>query len=249
MAKIPAIDFESFFNTVNGDQRSSATTVYGIDPSTKNRLWDVPAATKEDIEDSIIAANNAFYPWRETPIAQRVKLIEKFKSAYCSYLNEFIDLLMKENGKPRALATGEVKEVLALFDHHLQLKIPKERTEDEERVITTRYVPVGVVAAICPWNFPIVLSVGKMLPALLAGCCIIVKPSPFTPYTALKVVELARHIFPPGVVQVLAGDDSVGPALVNDPRIHKISFTGSIATGKRIMASAAGNLKRVTLEL
>lgn len=249
MAKTPPIDFETFFNTVNRDQRSSATAVYGIDPSTENRLWNVPVATKEDIDDAVTAANSAFRSWRETPIVQRVELIRKFKDAYCSYLNEFINLLMKENGKPRPLATGEVKEVLALFDHHLQLKIPEERTEDEERVITTRYVPVGVVAAICPWNFPIVLSVGKMLPALLAGCCIIVKPSPFTPYTALKVVELAQHIFPPGVVQALAGDDSIGPALVNDSRVHKISFTGSIATGKKIMASATGNLKRVTLEL
>lgn len=249
MTKMPTIDFESFFNTVNGDRRSSATTVYGIDPSTENRLWDVPVATKEDIDNAITAANDAFPSWSETAFTQRVELIRKFKSAYSSYLNEFINLLMKENGKPHPLATGEVKEVLALFDHHLQLKIPEERTEDEERVITTRYVPVGVVAAICPWNFPIVLSAGKMLPALLAGCCIIIKPSPFTPYTALKIVELAQHIFPPGVVQALAGDDSVGPALVNDSRIHKISFTGSIATGKKIMASSAGNLKRVTLEL
>lgn len=249
MAKTPPIDFESFLNTVNGDQRSSTNTVYGIDPSTENRLWDVPVATKEDIEDAVTAANNAFPSWRETPIVQRVELIRKFKDAYCSYINELINLLMKENGKPRPLATGEVNEVLALFDHHLQLKIPEERTEDEERVITTRYVPVGVVAAICPWNFPIVLSVGKMLPALLVGCCIIVKPSPFTPYTALKIVELAQHIFPPGVVQALAGNDLIGPALVEDPRIHKISFTGSIAAGKKIMASATGNLKRVTLEL
>lgn len=248
-ANIPTIDFESFFNTVNGNRRSSATTVYGIDPSTDSRLWDVPAATKDDIEDAITAANDAFLSWRRTPTAQRVELIANYKGAYSSYLNEFIDLLMKENGKPRALATGEVKEALAIFDHHLQLEIPEERIEDEERIITTRYVPVGVVAAICPWNFPVVLSIGKILPALLAGCCIIVKPSPFTPYTALKIVELAQHIFPPGVVQVLAGDDSIGQALVNDPRIHKISFTGSIATGKKIMASSAGNLKRVTLEL
>lgn len=249
MANTPAIDFESFFNTVNGDRRSSATTLYGIDPSTENRLWDVPVASNEDIEEVVTAANGAFHSWRETPIRQRVELIGKYKNAYCSYLNEFTNLLMKENGKPRPLATGEVHEALALFDHHLQLKIPEERTEYEDRVITTRYVPVGVVAAICPWNFPIVLSVGKMLPALLAGCCIIVKPSPFTPYTALKVVELAQQIFPRGVVQALAGDDSLGPALVNDFRIHKISFTGSIATGKKVMALSTGNLKRVTLEL
>jgi len=89
-------------------------------------------------------------------------------------------------------------------------------------------------------ELPYRLSIGKISPALLAGYCIIVKPSLFTPYTALKIVELAQYIFPPGVVQVLAGDNSIGPALVNNPRIHKISFTGSMATGKKIMVSSAG---------
>lgn len=113
----------------------------------------------------------------------------------------------------------------------------------------TKYKPLGVVGAICPWNFPLVLSLGKVIPALLTGCTIIIKPSPFTPYSALKAVELAQQIFPPGVVQALGGDDRLGPMFTAHPGIAKISFTGSTATGKKIMAACASTLKRVTLEL
>lgn len=115
--------------------------------------------------------------------------------------------------------------------------------------MTTRYTPLGVVGAICPWNFPIILSMGKVIPALLTGNTIIVKPSPFTPYTTLKAIELAQEVFPAGVVQAIGGDDKLGPMFTQHPDIAKISFTGSIATGKKIMAACAGTLKRVTLEL
>ncbi|RDL38137.1 Aldehyde dehydrogenase [Venustampulla echinocandica] len=249
MTKTHTIDFDSFFNIINGKKQSSATATHAIDSSSEGQLWEVPVATNEDIESAVTAANDAFPSWSRTPVETRKELIAKFRDSYIFYLEQFIKLLMTETGKPHALAKGEVLEILALFDHHLQLQLPEEILEDEERTITTRYVPVGVVAAICPWNFPMVLSVGKVLPALLSGCCIIVKPSPFTPYTALKIIELAQYIFPPGVIQALGGSDSLGPALVSHPRIHKIAFTGSIATGKKIMALAAGNLKRVTLEL
>lgn len=137
----------------------------------------------------------------------------------------------------------------AFFDHHLSLEIPEERAEDDEKVMLTRYTPLGVVGAICPWNFPIILSLGKIIPALLTGNTIIVKPSPYTPYTTLKIVELAQEIFPPGVMNALGGDDKLGPMLTQHPGISKISFTGSIATGKKIMAACASTLKRVTLEL
>ena len=143
----------------------------------------------------------------------------------------------------------EVKGAAGWFAHGLSLDIPEERIEDDEKVMLTRYTPLGVVGAICPWNFPIILSVGKIVPALLTGNTIIVKPSPFTPYTTLKVVEIAQEIFEPGVLQAIGGDDKLGPMLTAHPDIAKISFTGSIATGKKIMAACAGTLKRVTLEL
>lgn len=120
--------------------------------------------------------------------------------------------------------------------------------DDDEKKVVVRYTPLGVVGAIVPWNFPVLLAIGKIAPATAAGNCIIVKPSPFTPYTALKLAELAIPCFPPGVVQVLGGDDSLGPWMTAHEGIDKISFTGSTATGKRVAAAAAATMKRVTLE-
>jgi len=158
-------------------------------------------------------------------------------------------LLCKETGKPRSFAASEVTGVKAFIAHHASLDLPVEKFEDNEKIVTTRFVPLGVVGAICPWNFPLILSVGKIAPAVISGCTIIVKPSPFTPYTALKLVELAQEVFPPGVIQVLGGDDKLGPSLTVHPGIAKISFTGSIATGKKVMEACAKTLKRITLEM
>lgn len=116
------------------------------------------------------------------------------------------------------------------------------------KIITT-YKPLGVVGAICPWNFPLVLAMTKIAVSLVTGNCIIVKPSPFTPYSILKFAELAMPILPKGVLQALHGGNDLGPAMTTHPGIHKITFTGSTATGKKIMAAASQALKRITLEL
>ena len=115
--------------------------------------------------------------------------------------------------------------------------------------MVTKYVPLGVVAGICPWNYPLLLGSAKVAAAVVTGNVIILKPSPFTPYTNLKFAEVASQFFPPGVIQALGGDDNLGPWMTKHPDIAKISFTGSSATGKRVMQAAAGTLKRVTLEL
>lgn len=124
-----------------------------------------------------------------------------------------------------------------------------ETVEDDEKIIYTEYTPLGVCAGIIPWNFPLVLSIGKIAPALLTGNAIIVKPSPFTPYTGLKVVEIMQEFFPPGLVQAVGGNNELGAQMCAHPDIAKISFTGSIATGKKVMETSAKTLKRVTLEL
>lgn len=121
--------------------------------------------------------------------------------------------------------------------------------ENDKRKVVVRYTPLGVAVGIVPWNFPIHLMCGKVAPALLTGNTIIIKPSPFTPYCGLKLGELAQQYFPAGVVQVLSGDDNLGPWLTSHPGPAKVSFTGSTATGKKVMESAAKTLKRVTLEL
>lgn len=121
--------------------------------------------------------------------------------------------------------------------------------EDATTRVVATHVPLGIVGAICPWNFPLILSNIKVVSSLVTGNCIIVKPSPFTPYAVMKWIELARGILPPGVLQVLNGGADLGAQMTLHPAISKISFTGTIATGKRVMASCAKTLKRVTLEL
>ena len=250
MAQYPSLQFSHYYNIIGGQRCGADDSASSTDPSTSSKLWDVPVATSQDVDRAVQWANDAFLTWSKTSIEKRRTLMSQLKDAFSANYDGFLDLIMSECGKIRPLAEGEVNEVLALFDHHLELEIKKEdeRIEDNERIIITRHVPVGVVAAICPWNFPLVLSMGKVLAALLTGCCIIVKPSPFTPYSALKIAELASNIFPPGVLQAVGGDIA-GPALVNHNRINKVAFTGSSATGKKVLASAVGNLKRVTLEL
>ncbi|KAL9620871.1 MAG: hypothetical protein Q9160_004652 [Pyrenula sp. 1 TL-2023] len=248
-SKFTHVSFDTYTNIVGGEPRTAKQKYNGVDPSTKENLWDVPVATKEDVEEAVTIANKAFPAWSQTTWDERKELLNKYKELLSSYQDEFFQLLKSECGKPPALADMEVKTLSAVFDWHTALKNPVEVFEDDAKVITTRYVPIGVVGAICPWNFPLILSLGKVIPALLTGNCIIVKPSPFTPYSALKAVEIAQQVFPPGVVQALGGDDTLGPQFVAHPNIHKISFTGSIATGKKIMQGAAATLKRVTLEL
>ena len=129
------------------------------------------------------------------------------------------------------------------------LELPTEGHKDGDKEIVVRYTSLGVCVGIVPWNYPILLAVGKIAPSVLTGNPIIIKPSPFTPAGDLKLVELAQQFFPPGVVQCLSGDDSLGPWLTEHPTPAKISFTGSTFTGKKVMASASKTLKRVTLEL
>jgi acyl-CoA reductase-like NAD-dependent aldehyde dehydrogenase len=147
-------------------------------------------------------------------------------------------------------AKGEVGAGTTWLRAFSKLELKEEVIqEDDTKMTVQRYTPLGVVVGIVPWNFPIHLALGKIGPSVLTGNPIIIKPSPFTPYSDLKLVELAQQFFPPGVVQVLSGGDDLGPMLTIHPGIDKISFTGSTFTGKKVMESASKTLKRVTLEL
>lgn len=129
------------------------------------------------------------------------------------------------------------------------LDLPSTKIDAEDKEIIVRYTPLGVTVGIVPWNYPILLACGKIASALVTGNPLIIKPSPFTPYGDLKLCELAQRFFPPGVFQCISGDDRLGPWLTSHPVPQKISFTGSSATGKKVMESASKTLKRVTLEL
>lgn len=148
------------------------------------------------------------------------------------------------------MALNEIETGAVFLNTFSNMKLQEETViEDDEKRTVVRYTPLGVVVGIVPWNFPFMLAIGKIAPSLMTGNPIIIKPSPFTPYCDLKLVELAQKFLPPGVLQALSGDDSLGPWLTAHPGPAKVSFTGSTETGKRVMESASKTLKRVTLEL
>ncbi|EOD45112.1 hypothetical protein GTA08_BOTSDO07813 [Neofusicoccum parvum] len=246
----PSLDFTKFTNTINGKQTTTDKVRQGINPATLEPLYDVPVATPKDVDDAVEAAQEAFKSWKKTTWEERKKAVAAFADAFMAHKDEFAKLLTKEQGKPIPMALNEIETAGVYLHTFANMELKEENVvEDDEKRTIIRYTPLGVVVGIVPWNFPIVLACGKIGPALMTGNPIIVKPSPFTPYCDLKMVELANHFFPPGVIQALSGDDSLGPWLTAHPGPAKISFTGSTATGKKVMESASKTLKRVTLEL
>ncbi|KAJ5873849.1 uncharacterized protein N7529_002279 [Penicillium soppii] len=244
-------DLKSIYvQIIKGKSAPTKVTRHGLNPATLEALPEVPIATPDDLDSAVDAAKAAYKLWSTTPYEDRKKAVVAYADALDQYKDQFRDLLVAEQGKPIPQASQETEAAILWIRKMAELPLLEDVIEDDEtRTVITRYVPLGVVGAIVPWNFPLLLATGKIAPALLTGNVIIVKPSPFTPYCGLKLVELAQKFFPPGVVQSLSGDDDLGPWLTSHPGIDKISFTGSTATGKRVLQSASRTLKRVTLEL
>lgn len=221
-----------------------------INPATGDVLIDFPMAGRLELNEAVESAEGAFALWRDTSWeARQAKLIE-LADAIAEHQEQFISLLTLEQGKARAGAEWEIGGSIHWLREVAQQKLPETIvTGGEQGEVSSRHVPLGVVGAITPWNFPLLLAVWKIAPALLAGNTIVVKPSPYTPLCTLWFGELAQQVLPPGVLNVVAGGNELGQWLTEHPGVNKIAFTGSTATGSRVMQSAAGNLKRVTLEL
>ncbi|KAJ6127782.1 hypothetical protein N7471_008999 [Penicillium samsonianum] len=249
MAGSSELSFDVFHNIIDGKPRGSSKVHRGVDPTTGKPLWNAPVATVEDINDAVDASRKAFPAWSSLEYSARVRLLDQFADAFLELAPQFTALLQAETGRTEGIAQVEVHWSPLWLRYPGSHTLPHQVFEDDDKVVTVHYDARGVVAAICPWNYPIMLSFGKIAPALAVGNCVIIKPSPFTPYTALKFIELAQSIFPPGVLQVVADDGTLGPHLVNHPGIQQISFTGSTATGKKVMEAAAKTMKKVTLEL
>jgi acyl-CoA reductase-like NAD-dependent aldehyde dehydrogenase len=185
-----------------------------------------------------------------TSFEKRAQLLLAFADAIEENRVDLERLQTMEQGKPLGLAQTEVTMAIQWLRTFATMQVKDEVIDDnEERIIYSTFPPLGVCGAIVPWNWPILLGLGKVGPALMTGNTIIMKPSPFTPYCDLKLGELGMSIFPPGVFQVLSGDDALGPWMTEHPDIDMISFTGSIPTGKKVAASCAKTLKRYVLEL
>jgi acyl-CoA reductase-like NAD-dependent aldehyde dehydrogenase len=142
--KISTLDFEKFYNIVDGKQRGSDKIHHGINPSTGQELWDCPIASEQDLDDAVASAKKAFPAWRDTPLEKRKELIGKLAESFQQHSEEFISLLCKESGKPRKFAAIEVGGVYGFMMHHLTLEIPSEKLEDDEKTVYTEYSPLGV---------------------------------------------------------------------------------------------------------
>ena len=245
------MDFNRDFRMlIGGEMVAGAARLSVENPATGSSFATVPDASPEQLDAAVAAARAAFPAWRDASIEIRRAAIMALADRLIAHVDPMKRLLTSEQGKPHMDATEEVLGAAAWFKATASLDIPVTVNEDSDiRYSETRYVPLGVVGAIAPWNYPLILAAFKLGPALLAGNCVILKPSPYTPLTALKLGEMAKDILPTGVLNVVSGGDALGPRLTAHPGIDKISFTGSTATGKRVMAAAADTLKRVTLEL
>ena len=236
--------------TINGASVAGAERFDVINPATGAAFANAPDCTREELDKAVATARAALPVWRATPIEKRREALLHIAGAIAQNAAELTRLLTMEQGKPQPDAEGDVMGGAFWLSETAKLDIPEHVTEDSaERHAITRYGPIGVVAAIVPWNFPIILAMFKLGPALLSGNTIVLKPAPTTPLTTLRIGELIKDILPPGVVNVISGSDRLGPWLTSHSGVDKVSFTGSTQTGRRVMESAAASLKRVTLEL
>ncbi|CAN8100959.1 unnamed protein product [Discula destructiva] len=244
------LDFTKFYNVINNELTSTPETRHGIDPSTEAELHEVPLSGQEEVERAVASATAAFPAWRSLSWDERADCVAKLADAIEANHDDFRDLLVSESGKAVSTAGLEMQLTLGHLRATSALRLPDDIVEDNaERTAAVRYRPLGAAVAIVPWNWPALLGSGKIGPGVMAGNTVIVKPSPYAPYTLLKICELAAKIFPPGVIQVLSGDESLGPLLTAHPGIAKVSFTGSTNTGKLVAAACVKTLKRFTLEL
>lgn len=235
---------------INGELVDGDMEMAVVNPATEETVAMCARASEAQLEQAVAAAKTAFPAWSATTIDERKKVITAIADAIEANGEELARLLTQEQGKPLADATGEVYGTAAFFRYFTSLDLPVKVLDDSEgRRVEAHRKPLGVIGAIVPWNFPMILMAFKLPPALLAGNTVVLKPAPTTPLTSLKLGELIKDILPAGVVNIIADANDLGAPLTAHPDVRKISFTGSTATGAKVMAGAAGLLKRITLEL
>jgi len=218
-------------------------------PSTGEVFDQAPSASLEQLDEAMDSANEAFRSWKLDDDFRVSKLRELAKAMTDSTAEIAADLSI-ENGKTATNAAFEPAVSAAWLDYYAGLELPSEvLRDDDEALVKVERRPMGVVGAITPWNMPVALAFWKIAPALRAGNTVVLKPSPFTPFSSLRFGQIASEILPPGVLNVVTGGDELGAAITTHPTPRKISFTGSVASGKKVAVSAAADLKRVTLEL
>ena len=222
-------------------------------PASEETLDEVPQAAPEDARAAIAAANAAFKEWRRVSAHDKAHMLHEIAAKMREHSEELAVLLTREGGKPLIENRDEIGWCAACFDYYAELQrnsrgrvIPSVEPSQLAMVLKE---PYGVVAAIVPWNYPLLLMSWKVAPALAAGNAVVLKPSEMTPLATLRFAEICCDHLPPGVLNVLTGYGDVGRELVVSPHTHMVAFTGSFATGREIARLAAERVKKTHLEL
>ncbi|TFH86406.1 NAD-dependent succinate-semialdehyde dehydrogenase [Billgrantia azerbaijanica] len=251
-ASLPIID-KAF---IAGQWRDAERRFPVTNPATGETLATVPDLTADDARDAVAAAEAAWPAWKRTTAKERAALLRAWFDAILDYREPLARLMTLEQGKPLAESRGEVAYGASFVEFYAEeaKRMAGETLPShgvDKRILVLRE-PIGVVAAITPWNFPLAMITRKCAPALAAGCPVVIKPAEATPLTALALARLAEEVgFPAGVINVVtaAAPAAVGEVLTTDPRVRKVSFTGSTAVGKRLLAQCAGTVKKASMEL
>jgi acyl-CoA reductase-like NAD-dependent aldehyde dehydrogenase len=223
-----------------------------INPSTGGTVGLCPVATPAHVDQAVAAAARAFPGWSAKPDAERKAACRAVADRIAAHADELARLLTLEQGKPLGGLGSRFElggaEAWARAAAELDIAVETIQNDGSARIEVHRK-PVGVVASITPWNWPLMIAVWHVLPALRTGNTVVIKPSPLTPLSTLRMIEAMAGALPPGVLNVVAGRDDIAPALTSHPKVAKVVFTGSTETGRKVMASGAATLKRLTLEL
>ena len=238
----------SFYNIIDGERVSANKRLSVVNRATGKQLAAVPDVNRVLLNKAISAARNAFADWNAAPVGRRKTILAGLLNRIDDHAHELSALLATEQGGSLAQARWEIDLLTKAFAPALMQMELNEKEEDVQHIehITKRYVRIDVVDADSLWNLPVILSFGKVLPALLAGDTVVLRPSPFTPLTVLRISDYIRKWLPPGVFNVVTG--GLWPWVTSHSGIDLVTFSRSINTGKRVLESAAGTLKPVTLE-
>lgn len=247
--KVGVMDYSMI---IDGRKRTAGQFRDVKNPSTGAVVGRMPVATQQDLDDAVAAAARAFASWSVVPDATRQAACHAMADRIEAHADELARLITAEQGKQlnglgsRFEVGGTVAWTRATADLKLEVEVLQDTPEGR---IELHRRPIGVVGSITPWNWPMLIASWHIVPAVRAGNTVVIKPSPYTPLLTLRLVELMNEVLPPGVVNVVTGTDELGAAMSTHPGIQKMVFTGSIATGRKVMAAASPTLKRLTLEL
>lgn len=238
---------------INGEWVKGAKVTDVTNPASLTEVvGQVALCSKEDVQQAIDAAEQAFPAWASTPAAKRAELVKEASKHLAPIIEQTVPLFVRENGKPQVEAKKDIMRCVEIMSQGADALVKwwEPQSIPGGQMVQLRRRPRGVTAVISPWNSPMILTFKRVIPAILAGNTVVVKPATDCPLTVLATLKVVAEHLPPGVINIVTGSGAlVGEQICADPRVRTIAFTGSTETGKRIMSMSAGTVKKLYMEL